>query len=182
MNHFGTGGYGGACPPNSTGTHNYQFTVYALNATFDSDPTVAQLTSAAIATATITATRSYTSSRNWSPAAITPTDGLWVVDAERGASGRGFQILTSNGVLVFTFYGWGASGNSEWYLSAGSLANSTYTGTLDRYTGGMSMGGQHRAAALAGNDGSVSITFTGKNVGTITFPGESPKAISRFTW
>jgi Raf kinase inhibitor-like YbhB/YbcL family protein len=58
MNDFPSYGYGGACPP-AGGTHNYVFTVYALNvAAGGGEPSAATL-AAALGTATLTGTRNF---------------------------------------------------------------------------------------------------------------------------
>jgi hypothetical protein len=120
---------------------------------------------------------------NLSPSTIAPMDGLWIVDSENtGNPGRGFQIETRNGVMVFTYYGYDNAGRVIWYLSAGALAGSQYSSTLDKYENGISMGGTYHAANANGNDGTLSITFTSSTTGTITFPGEPTKNISKFLW
>jgi hypothetical protein len=60
-NDFGTTGFGGACPPPSSGPHHYQFTLYALDASkapFGADAkaagAVAWFKAHALATATLT--------------------------------------------------------------------------------------------------------------------------------
>lgn len=56
VNDFGTTGYGGPCPPSLN--HHYVFTLYALNRTFATEPSLAQLQGATLATATLTGVRS----------------------------------------------------------------------------------------------------------------------------
>jgi hypothetical protein len=110
---------------------------------------------------------------------ITPSDGLWVIDTENnGQPGRGFQIVVQSGVMVLTFYGYRSDGSAQWYLSAGSLSNSSFSGTLDEYVGGMAFGGTYTAAHMTQSAGTVGITFTDSTHGRITLPGESAKNIS----
>ncbi len=56
LTNFGINGYGGPCPPSTT-PGNYRMTVYALNTTFTSDPSVAQIQAAAIESASYLAFR-----------------------------------------------------------------------------------------------------------------------------
>jgi hypothetical protein len=112
--------------------------------------------------------------------AAPPVDGLWIVDAEAGASGRGFQIETRNGTLVFTYYGYAVGGGGLWSLSAGTMNGNNFSAAMHTYHGGAPLGGVYSPATTAASLGTVSITFTSPTTGTITFPGEAPKAISKF--
>ena len=109
-----------------------------------------------------------------------PSDGLWSIDAEAGASGRGFQIEVRGGVLVFTYYGYAVGGGGLWALSSGPMSGNTFTGPMQTYHGGMPLGGIYTPAVAGPSLGNLSITFATATTGTITFPGESPKAVSKF--
>ena len=113
--------------------------------------------------------------------AVEPENGLWSIDAENnGQSGRGFQVETGNGVLIFTYYGYRADGSGHWYLAAGALADGRFSGTLGQYRGGTVLGGSYVPANADGSAGTVNIAFTSGTAGTITLPGESTMAISKF--
>ncbi len=116
-------------------------------------------------------------------AAVSPTLGLWVINAENnGQPGRGFTLEEEGGMLVITVYGYDATGQSTFYQAAGYMSGQSYVNMLSYYSGGMSFGGANKSATLAGQSGYARIAFTDANNGTITFPGESPKAISKFNW
>lgn len=115
--------------------------------------------------------------------AFTPEAGLWVVDAENnGQAGRGFQVDVQGSTLVLTFYGYNGDGSAQWYLAAGPLNNNGFSGSLEKYAGGMAFGAAQVAAHGTGSAGSVSMLFSDATHGTITLPGESAKAISRFNF
>jgi len=117
------------------------------------------------------------------PSAVVPLDGLWSVVVENtGQSGRGFQIEQRSGSLVLTYYGYGADGSGLWALAAGPMSGSTFIGDMYRYQGGTVLGGGYMAATSAGSVGPVTVDFTSPTTGTITLPGEAPKAISKFIW
>ncbi len=115
--------------------------------------------------------------------AVVPSNGLWVIDAElNGQDGRGFQIEQHGSFLVFTYYGYDAGGQETWYLAAAAMTGSSFTGALSEYGGGMVLGGTYSAATETGSPGPVTIAFTSTTTGIITLPGESAKAISKFSW
>ncbi len=114
---------------------------------------------------------------------VSPLNGLWAIDSEsNGQPGRGFQIEERGGLLVLTFYGYSASGSASWYLAAGTMSGSTFTGELMGYRGGTVLGRTYAPANPSGGAGTVVVTFTSNAKGTITLPGEPPKAISKFSW
>jgi hypothetical protein len=116
-------------------------------------------------------------------AAVTPTSGLWSINAEvNGQPGRGFTIEVQHGVLVLTIFGYDAAGGDAFYQAAGNYSGGTFSGTLNYYSGGTTFGGAFKSASLAGSAGTVTMTFTDSTHGTITLPGESAKAFSKFNW
>ena len=50
------------------------------------------------------------------------------------------------------------------------------------YRGGTVLGRTYAPANPSGGAGTVVVTFTSNAKGTITLPGEPPKAISKFSW
>lgn len=113
-------------------------------------------------------------------AAATPDTGLWIIDAENnGQPGRGLQIEVQNNTLVMTFYGYLPSGAAQWYLAAGALNGSSFSGSPERFAGGTAFGQPHVPAQAVGSAGTVTMSFTDSSHGTITLPGESAKAFSR---
>jgi lysyl endopeptidase len=114
---------------------------------------------------------------------VIPSNGLWIIDEENtGDSGRGFQIEQNQGALVFTYYGYDGSGSALWCLSSGAMNGNSYSGPLQQYRGGMVLGGTYSPAVAAGSLGMVHLNFTSATTGTITFPGEPPKTMSKFAW
>jgi hypothetical protein len=102
--------------------------------------------------------------------AFTPHNGLWGNASE---SGRGWTIITENGVMVVTSYTYEASGPAEWYLSSGPLTNNgqSFTGTLDKYVGGQCISCSYQAPTLTGNDGTITITFISEMMANVSLPG-----------
>ena len=112
--------------------------------------------------------------------AFMPAPGIWGVDSENnGLPGRGFQIEAENEIIVFTYFGYRPDGTSVFYYAAGPITNNTFTASLLDLHSGTTFGGQYKAAALHPPIGNVTITFTSGIQGTITFPGEGPRPISK---
>lgn len=119
----------------------------------------------------------------FSSQAFMPATGLWSVDVEtNGSPGRGFTIEVENEVLVLAYYGYRLNGSSTFYLATGPILNNTFTAELNEYSGGASLGAAYRSATSAGSAGTVSIQFSDGLRGVVTFPGETPKAISKFAF
>jgi len=102
--------------------------------------------------------------------AFQPRIGLWGNTQEGGS---GYMIDIQNGTLVLTAYSYLSSGPSEWYLASGPLTNNGHnvSATLDKYTGGQCISCTSRPASLAGNDGSITMTFVSETVATLVLPG-----------
>jgi len=115
--------------------------------------------------------------------AFMPAGGLWAVDEENtGQPGRGFQIEVENEIIVLTYYGYRADGSSVFYLAAGPIVGNSFSGALTEFQGGKVLGTTGQPASAVGSAGTVYATFTSGQHGTITFPGESPKAISKLAF
>jgi hypothetical protein len=114
---------------------------------------------------------------------LLPTTGLWAIDAEvNGQPGRGFTIEVQGGNLVLTVFGYAANGDNSFFQAAGPIKNGAIDATLNTYQGGTAFGSPFSAATLAGAAGPVTLTFTDAGHGTVVFPGEAGRAISKFNW
>ena len=112
--------------------------------------------------------------------AFMPAPGIWGVDSENnGLPGRGFQIEAENEIIVFTYFGYRPDGTSVFYYAAGPITNNTFTASLLDLHSGTTFGGPYKTASLNPPVGNVTITFTNGLHGTITFPGEGPRPISK---
>jgi len=116
--------------------------------------------------------------------AFQPESGMWIVSEELdGKPGRGFNLDVQGDTLVLSFYGYLQNGTAQWYLASGSIQNKRFSGSLERYEGGMALGaGQRQSARGTGSAGLASIVFKTADTGTIALPGEAEKAIKRFSF
>ena len=115
--------------------------------------------------------------------AFMPQAGIWSISPERnGQPGRGFNLDVQNSTLVMQMYGYEKSGAPTFYLSAGAIADNSYTGQLFQYAGGRYMGGPAQSAYETGSAGTVKMRFVSGIKGYITFPGEDEKEIVRYTF
>ncbi|QIL82673.1 hypothetical protein G7047_24105 [Diaphorobacter sp. HDW4A] len=116
--------------------------------------------------------------------AFTPQAGTWIVNSENnGQPGRGFGLDVQGTTLVLQMYAYDAAGNSTFYLSAGKLGgNHQYSGALNQYRGGRHFGSGDLSGREVGSAGQVSMRFVSGTQGYITFPNESEKEISRYSF
>lgn len=112
--------------------------------------------------------------------AFMPAAGIWGVDSEdNGQPGRGFQVEAENGIIVFTYFGYRVDGSNLFYYASGPIVNNVFTAQLLDVQGGTALGGAHQNAVVAGSPGNVTINFTSGKHGSIAFPGEPQRAISK---
>jgi len=110
-----------------------------------------------------------------------PENGWWWSSLE---SGRGFSIEIQGNTLVMAGYMYAVAGAPIWYLSAGTMTTpSTYTGSLQQYALGQSIGGPYHPPQLTNPSvGTVRIVFTDASNGTLTLPDGRQVAIARFAF
>jgi hypothetical protein len=112
---------------------------------------------------------------------FTVSPGNWVVtDEVNGQPGRGMGIEVRDGTLVMAVYNYTPTGQATFHLTAGAMNGNSFSGQLMEYKGGRYFGGPALDAVETGSAGAVELQFTNATRGTIKFPGEQAKAISRF--
>ncbi len=99
---------------------------------------------------------------------VTPHVGLWWNPAE---SGSGYALDYKHGTLVVTVYSYAADGGPQWYIATGPVVGNTFTATLNKVTGGQCIACAYKVPSLAGNDGTMTITFTSDTAATMLLPG-----------
>jgi hypothetical protein len=118
--------------------------------------------------------------RSGTTASVTPASGWWWNASE---AGRGYSIEISGSNLFFAVYTYASDGTALWYVSSGAMTGSgSYSGTLQQYSGGQTIGGSYRAATSLGSVGTVQIYFDSETTGLIVFPDGSTTSISRFSF
>jgi len=108
---------------------------------------------------------------------FTPAVGLWWNPSE---SGTGYNLDVKHGVLVMTVFTYEANGHSEWYLASGPLTDNgtRFSATLDKYRGGQCISCPYTGRpTLAGNDGTISVTFTSATAATVSLSNGRVTAI-----
>ncbi len=111
--------------------------------------------------------------------AITPSRGVWW---NPNASGRGYEIDRQGGILTLAIYGYDATGQSIWYLGAGSYdyTQPDFVADFYSYTGGQCLGCAYNSP-VSTEFGTVSIQFSDAEHAVITYPGGS-EAIEHFNY
>ncbi len=115
--------------------------------------------------------------------AFMPATGLWQIDSEAtGQPGRGLTLEVENEILFLTYYGYDANGFNLFYSAAGKIVNGTFSADLLDVEGGTVIGGAYKPGVLNTSPGKVNVSFTSGKRGTLTLPGEAPKAISKYSF
>ncbi|WP_374666265.1 S8 family peptidase [Ramlibacter sp.] len=104
------------------------------------------------------------------PVAAAPQSGVWWNPAE---SGRGYVIEFRDGKLQFGAYLYDADGRATWVVSgpAAMQAATRYSGPLEAFSGGQTLGGAYQAPSGRSTLGNVTIDFTSATTATFTWPG-----------
>src|SRR5204863_7094254 len=101
-----------------------------------------------------------------------PKTGWWWNPAE---GGRGYSIEVAGSHVFFASYLYDRSGRATWYVGAGntSLDGSLFTGSLDAYSRGQTLGGPYQVPTAAVSAGSLTLAFADATHGTMVWPGGS---------
>jgi len=107
-----------------------------------------------------------------------PQTGWWWNAAE---GGRGYSIEVSGNHLFFASYLYDVSGRATWLVASGNtqLDGSLFTGNLEAYASGQTLGGAYRAPASPTRPGEITLAFSDATSGTMIWPGGAV-AIERF--
>ncbi|MEJ5124857.1 hypothetical protein WH367_02270 [Comamonas sp. MYb21] len=127
---------------------------------------------------------------------LMPVNGTWIVQDEMtGKPGRGLALDVQNSTMVLQVFNYSANGQPTFHMGSGSYVSagpdtlaSRAEFALNQYAGGRSLGGAPQSAHPVADAGPVRIDLAlnrGQPLphfsqrGTVTFPGEAPKAIVR---
>jgi hypothetical protein len=107
-----------------------------------------------------------------------PQPGMWWSPSE---SGRGFSIDAQGELMVVTTFAYDDDGHMQWYYSPGNMSSGGYhwSGPLLKFDFGQPLNGVFVAPVQAGNDGTLTMDFTSRVTGTVTFPNGRRVAIQR---
>jgi hypothetical protein len=85
-----------------------------------------------------------------------PQTGWWWNTAE---GGRGYSIEVAGRHVFFASYLYDVSGRATWLVASGntSLDGSLYTGNLEAYAQGQTLGGAYRGPSPATNAGAITL-------------------------
>lgn len=109
---------------------------------------------------------------------VAPQTGLW---ANMSESGTGYTLDYKHGTLVVAIYAYASNGAAQWYLAVGPVTGNTFTATLDKYVGGQCISCVYQGSpTLAGNDGTITITFSSSTAATVNLPGGRVTQIQPF--
>lgn len=101
-------------------------------------------------------------------AGVTPASGWWWNPNE---GGRGFSLEVRNGRAFFAGFLYDEAGAADWVVADGGVANGSFTGTLQHYRAGQTLGGSYQPAATGSSAGTVSLTFDTPTSGVLSWAG-----------
>jgi hypothetical protein len=109
-----------------------------------------------------------------------PANGWWWNKAE---GGRGYSIETQGNRIFYAAYLYDDSGRAQWLTASGntSIDGSYFTGDLNKFNGGQTLGGTFRAPNPAQASGAITLAFTDPAKGTMVWPGGTV-SIERFAF
>lgn len=132
--------------------------------------------------------RIYYNLSTWNPYAIVrvrsdfqiasnrPQTGWWWNASE---SGRGFFIEQRGATIVIAGYLYDGAGKPVWFITAGPIANGTFSGPMQTFSGGQSLDGPYVAPVPGPSLGDITVQFTSATHANVTWPGGT-FAITRF--
>lgn len=103
-------------------------------------------------------------------AGATPNSGWWWNPNE---GGRGFSLEVRSDRLFFAGFVYDDTGAADWMVANGSVGGGSFTGTLQRYRAGQTLGGTYQAPVSAGTTGTLTLSFDSATSGTLSWPGGS---------
>lgn len=127
---------------------------------------------------------------------LMPVNGTWIVQDElTGKPGRGLALDVQNSTMVLQVFNYGVNRQPTFHMGSGTYGSAGVNSlasyaefALNQYAGGRSLGGAAQSAHPVAEAGPVRIDLTLNRQqprphfsqrGTVTFPGEAPKAIVR---
>lgn len=127
---------------------------------------------------------------------LMPVNGTWIVQDElTGKPGRGLALDVQNSTMVLQVFNYSVNGQPTFHMGSGAYGSAGVNSlasyaefALNQYAGGRSLGGPAQSAHPVADAGPVRIDLALNREqptphfsqrGTVTFPGEAPKAIVR---
>ena len=106
-----------------------------------------------------------------------PDTGWWWNTSEPGT---GYFVEVQRGSAFLSAYMYDDAGKATWYIANGTFAGGVFTGSLQEFWGGQSMGGSWRQADFAADRGQVTLRSSGTGTGSLTLPSGRQMALTRF--
>jgi subtilisin len=107
-----------------------------------------------------------------------PENGWWWNAAENG---RGYTIEVQGTAMFFAAFMYRADGSPVWYVATGSMTdNFTFVGQLNEYSGGQSLTGTYRPAAVQQSTGAMTLQFQTTTSARLILPSGRILDITRY--